>query len=162
MAHLDPSNFIYDEPEDKDKIVFAKGIYKFRIVEINSMTESKEARNPMIPIKFEFSRADGATTTVYENLVFIEAAKWKINQFLSCICGAGIKPGRKIDFEDADFLEWVGKQTGTARLKVERVQGKDYDRNSIENFIFSVTDAPKEKAAPTPEPEAAEDDDIPF
>lgn len=160
MAHLDPSNFIYDEPEDKDKIVFAKGIYKFRITEINSMTESKEARNPMLPIKFEFSRADGKTTTVYDNLVFTDTAKWKISQFLSCICGPGIKPGRKIDFNDADFLEWVKKQTGTARLKVEQVQGKDYDRNSIEAFIFSATDAPK--SAPAPEPADDEDDAIPF
>jgi hypothetical protein len=167
---LDPRNYTYEEPEDKDKLVFAKGIYKFRILEVNTMTESKENKNPMIPIKFEFSRAGNETTTVYDNLVFTKAAKWKIDQFLSCICGAGIKPGRTVDWEDPTFLAWVATKTGTARLKVSRVQGKDYDRNDVENYVFTVSDAPKKdkpltehQSAPPPVTEAADDeDDIPF
>lgn len=162
--HLDLNNYVYEEPEDKDKIVFTKGIYKFRILEINAMTKSRESGNPMIPIKFEFSRSDGATTTVYDNLVFIKAAKWKIDQFMSCICGAGIKPGRTVDWEGDAWLDWVKRQTGTARLKVEKVQGKDYDRNVIENFVFTLTGAPKaaETLPERQDPPAAGDDDIPF
>ena len=163
---MDPRNWTYEEPEEKSFEPLPKGTYPFTILEVNAMTQTKKG-DPMLPVKFEFTGDGDHRVQVYENFVFTDAAAWKVNQFLKCICGGTINPGRKIDFESAEFLKWVAARRGTARLGVERVQGKtkDYDRNRVEAFLYE-----KSAAAPAPAPEPVvvakveEDDglDIPF
>jgi len=157
---IDPRNIIFEEPEERgDFVVFPKGTYPFTILEINSMTESREKRTPMLPIKLQFTRTNGDTTTVYENILFQDNAMWKLHQFLKCVGGDKMKSGKAVDFESPDFLGWLKRQSGTARIKVSPVRGKDYDRNEVEAFIFNEAASPRRE--PTPPP-AAEDDDIPF
>lgn len=149
-----------EEPEERSFTIFKKGEYPWRIIEINTMTHAKSSGNPMIPIKFEFSDGEGNTTTVYENLVFSDAAAWKVHQFLKSANGGTIEVGRPVNFEDNTFLKWLARQTGTAKLGIEPVQGKDYDRNKIEAFTW-----PKEpRAAKSEIPAAMADelDEIPF
>ena len=164
--NLDPRKIIFEEPEERDFVVFPKGVYPFTILEINTMTESKEKRTPMLLIKLQFTRANGDTTTVYENLLFQDNAMWKISQFLKCLGGNKLKAGQSIDFESTDFIYWLKRQGGSARLKVSPVRGKDYDRNEVEAFIFNEgakveTPAPR-KIAPLIIDDSDDDEEIPF
>jgi hypothetical protein len=162
---FDPSNYEFNEPEEKSFHIFPKGEYQWRIAEINEMTTSKSG-NAMLPIKFEFS--DGENTNfVYENFVFVESAKFKIDQFLKC-CSGQMAPGRKINFSDPEVLKWLAARTGRAKLKIEKAFGKDYDRNAIEAFVYETTkvsgasvSTPPAKQQPPSAP-ADDDDDIPF
>ena len=120
----------------------------------------------MLPIKLQFTRANGDTTTVYENLLFQDNAMWKISQFLKCLGGNKLKAGQSIDFESTDFIYWLKRQGGSARLKVSPVRGKDYDRNEVEAFIFNEgakveTPAPR-KIAPLIIDDSDDDEEIPF
>jgi hypothetical protein len=162
---MDPRNWTYEEPEEKSFEPLPKGTYPFTILEVNSMTTTKKG-DPMLPVKFEFHGPDDHRVHVYENFVFTDAAAWKVNQFLKCICGGTINPGRQIDFESAEFIKWLMARRGTASLSIERVQGKtkDYDRNKVDAFLYEKSAA---APAPAPAPVAAgvEDDDsesIPF
>lgn len=163
--NLDPSNFIFDEPEERAEFTtFPKGEYPFTILEVNSMTTSK-AGSPMIPIKMEFKDKDGNTSNVYENLVFTENAAWKVKQFLKCVCGEHIAAGRRVDFEDPKFLSWLAKRGGRAKLKVESYtkDGNERTRNAVDAFLYDKAAAPAAKPAPAPAPvEEEEEDDCPF
>jgi hypothetical protein len=162
MSTINPRSFLMEEPEERDFTVLAKGDYPFAIAEINAMTTTQKTGADMLPIKFEFTGHDGEKATVYENFVFTEAAAFKIKQFLKCV---QVPIGQRVDFEDAKFLGWLKKQTGRARLGVERVQGKtkDYDKNKIEAFLYEKTSAAAGPPAAAPAA-AAEDEDseIPF
>ncbi|MBK1883696.1 DUF669 domain-containing protein [Luteolibacter pohnpeiensis] len=163
------NDYTFEEPVEKEFSVFEDGEYPFTILEINALTTSTTG-NPMIPLKLEFTDED-EKTTVYENLVFTDKAKYKIDQFLKCVCGT-LKPGRKINFEDPDFLRWLQVRTGRAKLTSEKVKGKDYRRNKVVSFVYESTSiegtsvrTPAAKASPpsTPvEAEVIDDDDIPF
>jgi hypothetical protein len=168
---MDPRNYTYQEPEEKSFEPLPKGEYPFILLEVNAMTTTQKTGHSMLPVKFEFQGPDDHKVHVYENFVFSDAAAWKINQFLKCICGGSIDPGRKVDFESPDFIKWMMKQTGTARLSIERVQGKtkDYDRNKIEAFLYdkpavkgATVSTPPAKAQPPSAPVEQEEDDIPF
>lgn len=165
---MDPASYTYDEPEDREFIVFPKGEYAWKIVEINEITHSRERHTPMLPVKFEFSDETGRTTTVYENFVFSDAAKWKLDQFMKA-CSGQMAPGRKINFTDPETIKWLKARTGRAKLKVEDVAGKSitYQRNAIEAFTYAkskvdgtTVSAPPAKASPPPAED--ESDDIPF
>lgn len=137
MSNLSTHSYVFEEPEEKsDLIVLPAGKeFPFKILEINAMKDSR-AGNPMIPVKLEFDGGSLGKATVYENLIFMPSMKWKIDQFLKCVAGEGIKAGKKVNFEDSDFLEWLKRQTGRATLKIEPVLGKTYSRNSIDSYIY--------------------------
>jgi hypothetical protein len=170
---MNPAAYRYDEPSESNHNVFQKGEYSWRILEINAMEQSK-AGNDKIPIKFEFFDEENNTAVVYENLVFTDAAAWKINQFLKSACGGAIEPGRLINFEDAKTINWLKSRTGRAVLGVEKAQGKsgEYDRNKIEKFCYPETtvsgatvSTPPRASTPPSTPVAAVGDDsleIPF
>lgn len=155
------TNFVVQEPEEKNFIVLPKGDYPFAILEVNTMERSK-AGNDMVPVKLEFRDADGNAVQVTEYLVFSQNARWKIDQFLKCV--GPIEIGRAVNFEDAAFISWLKKRTGTATLTIEEVHGKNstYDKNKVETYLASTT---KREAAPAPKPAPFvpdEDEEIPF
>jgi len=161
MANLDPTRIVFEEPEERDFVVFPKGVYKFRILEINEIKLSRENSSPMLPVKLECERANGETTTVFDNILLTDAAKWKLNAFLKCLGKDAMKSGKELSLEDPHVISWMKRQTGNVRLKVERPPGKDYDRNTVENYIYSKS---AEEVKPAPKPVIPEDadDDIPF
>jgi hypothetical protein len=160
-------NYEYDEPNEfTNKEPFPKGEYPFRVLEINAVTQTKKTGADMIPIKLEFSNDAGETVDVYENLIFTEKAKWKIDSFLKAVWPK-MEKGRKIAWLDDSFIDWLKKQKGRAVLKVEPVQGKDYFRNEVDHYIYGAEGSQAVKAqAPAPVlpsgPPAADDDNIPF
>lgn len=164
---LNLNAYQYDEPEEKsDFITLPAGKpFPFTIVEINEIKMSK-AGNPMIPLKLEFDGGPLGKTTVYEYLVFHDNIKRKIDGFLKCVAGEAIKAGKKVNFEDSAFIDWLKRRTGTATLKVEPVQGKTYDRNVLDAYIYEGTSKDIRKAEAPPEPADQGDDfdpdNIPF
>jgi len=156
-------NYTYEEPTQH--VLFEEGEYPFTILEINEVEYSKGTGNPYIPIKLEFKDEGGRTTTVYENLVFTEKAKWKIDSFLKCVWPSA-EEGKRIGWRDAAFLAWLKKLKGVAKLGVEPVQGKAYDRNKVLEFLPATAKAAsKPAAAPAfvpPAVEEEEEDSIPF
>lgn len=165
---LSTHSYVFDEPEEKsDFPVLPEGKeFPFSILEINEMTQSKNG-NSMIPLKLEFDGGPLGKTAVYEYLVFMDSMKWKIDQFLKCVAGDAIKAGKKVNFEDADFLAWLKRRTGRATLKIEQVKGKTYDRNVLDSYIYEGTSKDVRQDS-MPEPsrkemvEEPDDDDIPF
>jgi hypothetical protein len=156
-------NYTYEEPvEGGPRILLPPGEYPFRVVEVNDVEYSRATNNPYIPIKLEFD-GPGGVSTCYENLVFTEKAKWKIDSFLKSIWGKA-DSGRRIDWTDAKFIGWLVGRTGVAKLRVAPVKGKDYERNEVESFLYDRDQSAavkKEVPKPAPPP-AVEEDDIPF
>lgn len=167
---LSTHSYVFDEPEEKTDfpVLPAGKEFPFVILEINEMKQSK-AGNPMIPLKLEFDGGSLGKATVYEYLVFQDNMKWKIDQFLKCVAGEAIKAGKRVNFEDQTFLDWLKRQTGKGILKIEKVQGKDYDRNVLDSYVYDGSSKEVTQArANTPPPEPADQgdevdpDDIPF
>ena len=115
----------------------------------------------MIPIKLEFDGGDLGKVTVYDNLVFMESMKWKLDSFLKCVCGDALKAGKKINFEDPTFLDWLRRKSGVATLKIEQVRGKDYSRNSLNRYVYDGS-SKGASAAPVEKESEIDDDLIPF
>ena len=156
-------NYVYEEPTKHH--VFEPGEYPFEIIEVNDVEYGASSGNPFIPVKLEFSD-EGRTTNCYENLVFTDKAKWKVDSFLKCVWPKA-EPGKQIDWTSAEFTRWLVGKKGRAKLIVEPVKGKDYDRNSVAEFLYGDEKSEPVRAArkPDPDPLAAEDeddDDIPF
>lgn len=156
------SNYTYEEPTERDFVTFEKGEYDFSFVEINEPVE-KPGKHPYIPIKLQFTRPDGATTQVYENIVFAPTMKWKLDQFVKCTCANALPAGRRIDWTDINFIRWLLNRKGRAVLDVEPVPDKTYKRNKVASWCYEKAAAPA-PSAPPPAPAPfvpVDDDDLP-
>lgn len=159
-------NYTYAEPtEGGNRILLPPGEYPFRVVEVNDVEYARATNNPYIPVKLEVTGKEGAATC-YENLVFTEKAKWKIDSFLKAIWGKA-EEGKRIDWTAPEFIGWLIGRTGRCKVKVEQVKGKDYMRNEVDEFLYDrdASAAVKKEAPPVAAPVADDDDDednIPF
>jgi hypothetical protein len=173
MSELTTRNYVFDEPVEGGRAVLPKGEYPFTILEINAIEISK-AGNQVLPLKLEFTGTAGETATVYEKLVFTQAAKWKIDSFLKCTLGGAMTPGKSVNFDDPRFVAWLEKNgKGRAKLKIETYTAKDgtaKERNAVESFLWESTKlngttvtAPPPARVPEPQQVASlSDDEIPF
>lgn len=157
-------NYTYAEPEEGgNRILLPKGEYPFRVAEVNDVEYARATNNPYIPIRLEVTGEEG-TAKVYENLVFTEKAKWKIDSFLKAIWGKA-EEGKRIDWTSPEFIQWLIGRTGRCKVKVAPVKGKDYDRNEVDEFLYDrdASAAVKKEAPPVAAPaDDVDDDDIPF
>lgn len=115
-----------------------EGIYDFAV--IGAADKVAASGNDMIELKLEIIGPDieeGKGAIVYENLVFTEAAFFKIDQFLASV-GEEIQEGKEVTIESSDL---VGR-SGRCSLIVETYKGRT--RNKVAKFI------------------AADDDETPF
>ncbi len=119
--------YTYDEPEDRQYAVLEPGEYDFVIAEIFAFETSARSGNEYLPIKLHI-KPEG---TVFDNLVFTDKAKFRIDQLLKSI-GKAPAPGSAVDFDDASWL--VGCK-GRCRLKIDKFDGKD--RNKVDAYIFT-------------------------
>ncbi len=164
---FDPSNYTYEEPEDRSHVLLPKGSYQFSIVRIDAIENSKNG-NPMMPIQIEVEGPNGAIALVYDRLVFTEKTKWKIDQFMKSICSGTLQSGRRMSFTDPKTIKWMLAQKGWVKLGVEMAQGKtkDYERNCIEAYLPEapkmVGAAPSAPSAPAGPAVVDDSDDIPF
>lgn len=106
-----------------------EGTYDFAV--IGAADKVSASGNDMIELKLEIIGPDveeGKGAIVYENLVFTDAAFFKIDQFRASV-GDEIKEGEDVTIEAADL---VGK-SGQCSLVVETYKGRT--RNKVAKFI---------------------------
>lgn len=151
--------YTYDEPEDRQFTVLKPGEYEFVIAEVFAFEVSKESGNEYLPIKLNI-KPEGV---VYDNLVFTDKAKFRIDQLLKSI-GKAPAPGTAVDFDDPTWL--VGSK-GRVKLKIDNYKGSE--RNKVDAYVFHpgrvsgrTVSAPSQSIAPSTPPNGIDDDDIPF
>ena len=128
------------------------GDYPVEVIDANE-TVSKTGHE-MIELKLKTS----AGSYLYDFLVFIPNAYWKIDSFRAAT-GEAVTPEDEVEIIADDLIG----RTGTVRLIVEEYKGKK--RNKVAAWL-----APKAGHMPTsaakpaaqPQPQADEDDNIPF
>lgn len=139
------------------------GRYPFEVVDAEE-TISKN-NSEMIELKM---KVPGRGNHVWDNLVFVAKAFWKIDQFLAAI-GTEIKPGAEVDVQPSKLIGKRGifvvgvEQTtaGNDRNRVERyVLPEDYDDD--DRFAMEQgASSPRGESSPTGD-DTEDDGDIPF
>ena len=125
-------------------------------VEVIDAVESlSRSGHEMIELKLRTS----AGSYLYDFLVFIPSAFWKIDSFRAAT-GEAVTPEPDVEIVADDLIG----RTGTARLIVEEYNGKK--RNKVAAWLASkagrMPAMPTAKPATQPQPQSTEDDDIPF
>lgn len=123
-------------------------------VEITDAIETtSKGGHEMIELKLKTS----AGSYLYDFLVFIPNAFWKIDSFRAAT-GEDVAPEEDVEITADDVIG----RTGTARLVVEEYNGKK--RNKVAAWLTAKPGkTPAPKAAAKPATQATEqDDDIPF
>ena len=125
-------------------------------VEVIDAVESlSRSGHEMIELKLRTS----AGSYLYDFLVFIPSAFWKIDSFRAAT-GEAVTPEADVEIVADDLIG----RTGTARLIVEEYNGKK--RNKVAAWLASkagrMPAMPTAKPATQSQPQSTEDDDIPF
>jgi len=125
-------------------------------VEVIDAVESlSRSGHEMIELKLRTS----AGSYLYDFLVFIPSAFWKIDSFRAAT-GEAVTPEADVEIVADDLIG----RTGTARLIVEEYNGKK--RNKVAAWLAlkagRMPAMPTAKPATQPQPKSIEDDDIPF
>ena len=131
------------------------GDYPVEVIDANE-TVSKTGHE-MIELKLKTS----AGSYLYDFLVFIPNAYWKIDSFRAAT-GEVVTPEDEVEIIADDLIG----RTGTARLIVEEYKGKK--RNKVAAWLapkaghMPAKSTPAAKPAAQPQPQSDEDDNIPF
>jgi hypothetical protein len=126
-------------------------------VEVIDAVESlSRTGHEMIELKLRTS----AGSYLYDFLVFIPSAFWKIDSFRAAT-GEVVTPEDDVEITPDDLIG----RTGVARLIVEDYNGKQ--RNKVAAWLTlkagaSPATSAKTKPATQPQPTSTEDDEIPF
>ncbi len=101
----------------------------------NAVEKSSKQGNPLVELKMEVVQDkngdtfdEGTGPTFYENLVFVENAAWKIDQFRAAI-GEEVVAGEEVEVDPDDLIGcalW-------AELGIEEYNGKE--RNCVKAFV---------------------------
>jgi len=131
------------------------GDYEVEIVD--AVETLSKSGHEMIELKLKTS----AGSYLYDFLVFIPNAYWKIDSFRAAT-GEAVTPDEETEISADDL---VGR-TGTARLVIEEYNGKK--RNKVVAWLTPKPERTPAKVAPIAkpatqfQPKSIEDDDIPF
>ena len=121
-------------------------------VEVTDAIESlSKTGHEMIELKLRTS----AGSFLYDFLVFIPNAFWKIDSFRAAT-GETVRPADDVEITADDLIG----RTGTARLIVEEYKGKK--RNKVAAWLIPRAGTKPAPMAPSQKPAADEDDNIPF
>jgi hypothetical protein len=130
----------------------------YEVEVIDAIETVSKTGHEMIELKLRTS----AGSILYDFLVFIPNAFWKIDAFRAAT-GEAVTPAEDVEIIADDLIG----RTGTARLTVEEFKGKK--RNKVASWLTrraGTKPAPRAASAakPTaqPQPETEEDDNIPF
>jgi hypothetical protein len=124
---------------------------------IDAIETVSKTGHEMIELKLKTS----AGSYLYDFLVFIPNAFWKIDSFRAAT-GEAVTPDQDVEIAADDLLG----RTGTVRLIVEEYKGKK--RNKVAAWLtpkaggMPAKPAPAAKPAAQPQPQSDEDDNIPF
>jgi hypothetical protein len=102
-----------------------EGDYYFTVDDAGEKESQKG--NPMIELQLLVEH-DGAEVRVFDNLVFVEAAFWKIDAF-RVSTGEKLVEGQKVNFEAEDC---IGRR-GRCHLYVDTYEGRT--RNKVDAYL---------------------------
>jgi hypothetical protein len=105
--------------------VLPEGDYDFVVDDAGEKESSKG--NPMIELQLLVEH-DGAKVRVFDNLVFVENAFWKIDAF-RLATGEKLVEGQKVNFEAEDCIDRRGK----CHLYVDTYEGRS--RNKVDSYL---------------------------
>jgi len=105
--------------------VVPEGDYEF-VVDDAGEKESIKG-NPMIELQLLIEH-DGAKVRVFDNLVFVESAFWKIDAF-RVATGEKLVEGQKVNFEAEDCID----RRGRCHLYVDTYEGRT--RNKVDSYL---------------------------
>jgi hypothetical protein len=128
----------------------------FAVEVIDAVESLSRSGHEMIELKLRTS----AGSYLYDFLVFIPNAFWKIDSFRAAT-GEVVTPEDDVEITADDLIG----RTGNARLSVEEYNGKK--RNKVVAWLAPKAGSPlptpaKAKPATQPQPRSTDDDDIPF
>ena len=129
----------------------------YEVEVIDAVESLSRSGHEMIELKLKTS----AGSYLYDFLVFIPNAFWKIDAFRAAT-GETVTPESDVEIVADDLIG----RSGTARLAVEEYNGKK--RNKVAAWLAPKAGRMAAKATPTakpatqPQPQSIEDDDIPF
>jgi hypothetical protein len=126
---------------------------EYTVEVVNAEETVSQKGSDMIELKL---RVHPSGATMFDHLVFMESAFWKIDSFRAAT-GESVTPDEEVDIHADDLIG----RTGRARLIIEEFNGRK--RNKIAAWL------PPKPAAPPPAAVAAtagtkpkDDDNIPF
>lgn len=132
-------NYQYNNTPAPERIVLEPGDYPFTVTDWARKVSKSD--NEMIELTLEFD--DGGKC--YENLVFVDKAHWKIDQFLRCILiNSPPKEGQQISFDD-DLLAGARGMASVIKTTFTGRDSKPKDRNEVSEYL--EIPAPKAPAA---------------
>lgn len=105
--------------------VLPDGDYDFVVDDAGEKESSKG--NPMIELQLLVEH-DGAKVRIFDNLVFVEAAFWKIDAF-RVSTGEKLVEGQKVTFEAEDCLD----RRGRCHLYLDTYEGRT--RNKVDTYL---------------------------
>lgn len=120
-------SFTTGQPQQGGTIILAPGEYPFEVT--NCEAKTSKAGNPMFELKLRV----GDKASVYDNLVFTQAAFWKIDQFLRAV-GAHPGEGQSIDLEADDCIGHKGR----VKIRTGKTASGN-DRNEVESYTWEDT-----------------------
>jgi hypothetical protein len=129
----------------------------YQVEVIDAIETVSKTGHEMIELKLKTS----AGSYLYDFLVFIPNAFWKIDAFRAAT-GEAVTPEDDVEITGDDLIG----RTGTARLIVEEYNGKK--RNKVASWLtrkaghMPAKPTPAAKPAAQPQPQSDEDDNIPF
>ena len=129
----------------------------YQVEVIDAIETVSKTGHEMIELKLRTS----AGSYLYDFLVFIPNAFWKIDSFRAAT-GEEVTPEDDVEITADDLIG----RTGTARLIVEEYNGKK--RNKVAAWLtrkagrMPAQSTPAAKPAAQPQPQSEEDDNIPF
>jgi hypothetical protein len=109
---------------------------------VENATEKESANhNEMIELELRILKKGGAEgPLIYDNLVFVEKAYWKIDQFRQAT-GETLVPGEQVTFNADDCLDRKGRLV----VLVDVYQGRS--KNKVDHYVL-----PGEVISSSPEP----------
>jgi len=129
----------------------------YQVEVIDAIETVSKTGHEMIELKLRTS----AGSYLYDFLVFIPNAFWKIDSFRAAT-GEAVMPEDDVEITADDLIG----RTGTTRLIVEEYNGKK--RNKVAAWLtqkagrMPVKSTPAATPAAQPQPQSTEDDNIPF
>lgn len=126
---------------------------EYTVEVVNAEETVSQKGSDMIELKL---RVQPSGATMFDHLVFMESAFWKIDSFRAAT-GETVTPEEEVEIQADDLIG----RTGRARLTVEEFNGRK--RNKIAAWLPPKPAAPALVAVATTAPAKPKDDDnIPF
>lgn len=121
--------------------------------------KQSQAGNMMIELKLRIlNRSGGKGPLIYDNLVFLEKAFWKLDQFREAT-GEKLVQGQRVIFGEDDCLDRRGRLV----VMIDNYQGKT--RNKVDFYVapsIGVTEETRSEPVAVSTNELGEPDNIPF